>query len=351
MFGVFRTLLAILVVFGHLHGPFQIGTYAVFGFYMLSGYLMTFIMSNNYGYLLNGKIRFVINRILRIYPPYFAAALFSIVLLILFGNEITEFNSIIYIPRSFKQIFQNVFLIFPSGGSPRLSPPTWALTVELFFYVLICLGISRTKTITLIWVFSSLLYTIYIFHSLPNDWQARYFPIPLASLPFSIGALLFHFKKFFLHKIKKLKLGNPIFWFGVILLNFCVSFIVESKLNYMMIFSFGFYFNIVLMSFCILSLIQYESRFITKHIDQKIGNYSYPIYLVHWQSGAFVYSLSDGYLNSNLSNMRGFLFLAISSAVILIVSHIIIKVVDMPIEILRNKVKSGNKDLFKIKID
>lgn len=41
MFGVYRTALALLVVAGHL-GPLEhVGPYAVFAFYVLSGYLMT----------------------------------------------------------------------------------------------------------------------------------------------------------------------------------------------------------------------------------------------------------------------------------------------------------------------
>lgn len=44
MFGSFRTLLALGVVISHLGSAPYMGTYAVFGFYALSGYLMTLIM-------------------------------------------------------------------------------------------------------------------------------------------------------------------------------------------------------------------------------------------------------------------------------------------------------------------
>lgn len=51
MFGTYRTLLAIMLIFLHLGGMPVIGSFAVFGFYILSGYLMTLIMQNNYGYI------------------------------------------------------------------------------------------------------------------------------------------------------------------------------------------------------------------------------------------------------------------------------------------------------------
>ena len=68
MFGTYRTLLALMVVFLHLGGVSVLGGYAVFGFYILSGYLMTYIMQKNYGYSRLGQARYAINRMLRIYP-------------------------------------------------------------------------------------------------------------------------------------------------------------------------------------------------------------------------------------------------------------------------------------------
>lgn len=73
MFGTYRTLLAVMVIFLHLGGMPVIGGYAVFGFYILSGYLMTLIMHKNYGYTRDGVARYAINRFLRIYPIYWVS--------------------------------------------------------------------------------------------------------------------------------------------------------------------------------------------------------------------------------------------------------------------------------------
>jgi len=54
MFGTYRIFLALMVVALHLGGIPKIGAYAVFGFYCLSGYLMTLIMQTNYGYTATG---------------------------------------------------------------------------------------------------------------------------------------------------------------------------------------------------------------------------------------------------------------------------------------------------------
>jgi len=51
MLGLLRTTLAIMVMSYHLFvGILPLGTYAVFGFYVISGYLMTLVMHESYGY-------------------------------------------------------------------------------------------------------------------------------------------------------------------------------------------------------------------------------------------------------------------------------------------------------------
>ena len=86
MFGVLRTTLALMVMAFHLFaGIAPLGKYAVFGFYVISGYLMTLVMNDTYGHTWSGRYAFALNRLLRLYPQYWAAATFSIVL-ILGGN-------------------------------------------------------------------------------------------------------------------------------------------------------------------------------------------------------------------------------------------------------------------------
>ena len=149
MFGFYRTFLALLVVAHHLLNLTIIGHYAVHGFFILSGYLMTFVMHNSYGYRIEGKIFFAINRILRLFPIYWFVLFLSILIIMYWGEESSsQYRQFIFLPNSFSAIFQNFSLIylhwFPGSVSPRLSPPTWALTVELIFYFLIALGVSKT---------------------------------------------------------------------------------------------------------------------------------------------------------------------------------------------------------------
>ena len=342
MFGSFRIILALLVVIGHLHGPHPLGNYAVFGFYVLSGYLMTYIMNETYGFHLRGRVKFVLNRFLRIFPSYWVAALISICLLFIFGVKITEFHGAIQLPDDYVSWARNIFLIFSFNSYPRLSPATWALTVELFFYAAICIGVSRTKRVSLIWVFGSIFYTFYLCFS-GADWGDRYFPILAASLPFSLGSLLFHYNKElddwpFLRKIT-----TPIILLLLICMNFCVNYLVSIKWLASSLFGLGFYLNLVLIMLMIAALARVQVASRLKSLDTMMGKFSYPIYLTHWQAGALIYVLSGTRLKASFFSLGGLLFLVLAMLTSILFSYVIIKFIDDPIELKRKKIKA-NKD-------
>lgn len=68
--GYFRFILAVVVCCNHLSSIGGLGRYAVFSFYILSGFLMTTILNERYGLTPGGIAKYAMNRILRIYPTY-----------------------------------------------------------------------------------------------------------------------------------------------------------------------------------------------------------------------------------------------------------------------------------------
>ena len=343
MFGTYRTILALMVAVGHLFGPFQLGTYAVFGFYTLSGYLMTTIMHRSYGYSPGGRLRFGLNRFLRIFPSYWAAAAMTLACTALIGSiPIKVYHPALFTPETPTQIAQNLFLLLDYKTEPRLVPPTWALSVELFFYVLICLGLSKTRTRTLLWLGAGLVYTGYIL--LENmDWKLRYFTIAAASLPFSLGSY-----GYFLvdnDRIKRLFMTNilsPTSLTGFIFANFIGSFVVQKLTDIPQVFGLGFYLNLALVLLLTLSLAMGNAYpFLTRHWDSKIGKLSYPIYLIHWQTGLIVSFFYLGFPYHGLS-IDGFLNLVLSLPIIVLLASLMVSLIDKPIESLRIRVKLSN---------
>ena len=134
LFGTYRTILAVLVVALHLGGVKVIGSYAVFGFYILSGFLMTFILQKTYGYSLSGFKTFWLNRFLRLFPLYWVSITVTVVLILLWGQRVQDYHEAMQLPQTFFDTLKNLLILFPDREYPRLTPPAWALTVELFFY-------------------------------------------------------------------------------------------------------------------------------------------------------------------------------------------------------------------------
>ena len=267
-----------------------IGPYAVFSFFSLSGFLMTTIMHESYGYDLWGVRRYAINRFLRLYPMYWAAAIISTIVIIYVTEDYSViYKSSLYIPDSFADILSNTGMLFPNlfpgKISPRLSPPTWALTVEIFYYVCIAFGISKTKSLTLIWVGLSISYYLFTY-ILDMHGGHRYNSIFAGTLPFSLGSMLYFYKTEIYSLLCRFKVSNPIFLLAMYILIaafFTLNNYYKPFPKYYFINETGKYLNIFLTLLVIVSLFFRGHEIFSKKIDKFFGDYSYPVSLLHWQ--------------------------------------------------------------------
>lgn len=135
MFGILRTLLAINVVLLHIFNVPTLGNYSVSFFFLLSGFLMTLIMHESYGFSFKGFKIFWLNRILRLYPTYLVILGITIVAIFVFPLVIRHPD--LYMPNRIIEWASNITMIYPNVVphriEPRLVPPSWALTNELLF--------------------------------------------------------------------------------------------------------------------------------------------------------------------------------------------------------------------------
>ena len=58
MFGIFRTFLAVNVILLHIFNVPTLGNYSVFAFFILSGFLMTLVVNENYDFQLVDFLNF-----------------------------------------------------------------------------------------------------------------------------------------------------------------------------------------------------------------------------------------------------------------------------------------------------
>lgn len=347
MFGTVRTTLALMVMVHHLFYPVVLGPYAVFGFYILSGYLMTLIMHESYGYHREGRINFAVNRVLRLFPMYWVAALFSVLLIAVIGGEtVRDFHRSMFIPTDARSIAQNVLMIFPAWHpdtvDPRLVPTTWALTVEMFFYATICAGLSKTLARVVVWLLLSLAY-VPLSYYLGGSMSDRYFPIPAASLPFAIGGLLYFGSRSPAARAAFARLrwstdalfaaviGNALLWIVVHL--FKVGRVAEL----------GFYLNVAICAALFFSIITGgRVSGVGPRADKFIGDLSYPIYLLQWQVGLLVSVLLFGAPMHEEFSLAGLANLLASIAVAIGLSVALIYLVDHPVQALRERIKARN---------
>ena len=306
---------------------------------------MTLIMHESYGYTPIGRYSFATNRFLRLYPQYWAAVLISIFLISTLGADITTgFHKSMYIPVSIEDILHNLFMAFtswyPNSINPRLVPPTWALTVEIFFYILICIGISKTFFRVKIWLFVSVCYVIYSFIS-GLGWQARYFTVAAASLPFAIGATIYFSSKNkqFLDLFNRLPFSARGLY--LLFLSNCLIWTVFTKVKIGVLVEIGFYLNIIFASLLVFTLVTGDKIIeIPRNIDKLIGDYSYPIYLLHWQSGIIASYMIFGEAFHEFS-YRGLVSLMFALIIVLTISSIFIYGLDKPIQSVRKRIKSN----------
>lgn len=277
MFGSYRTILALIVVLQHFGGIKQIGTYAVFGFFCLSGFLMTLLMDTTY----NGRARdFAINRFLRLYPTYW----FTVILVVaLYYLRVPPTRGDIGIPTGW-ELLRALLYINHWKDSPTFITTGWAVTNEIFWYVAIAFGISKTPQRALVWLATSILFTIGVQEYTYGSSDLRYFSPLAGALPFAYGATLYHFKHI---------LSEKFVWPAAIV---CIVVMIISLASVGMGWSnnlskYAFVVAAGVFAVALFVIGKTASRSVRKK-DNAIGDLSYPIYLNHYAAASLVLAFS-----------------------------------------------------------
>jgi peptidoglycan/LPS O-acetylase OafA/YrhL len=205
--GIVRTLLALSVVFSHTPHPYIfVGSRnAVQMFYMISGFLISYVLLNTPAY--RKPTVFWSNRALRLYPAYYAVAALTLVGLALFNPAYWKtFFSLSGLTQAFVAIV-NVTLIgqdwtlfadvhdgslfftgtAPAGDTVSLQQmlvvaTAWTLGLELSFYLLAPFMVRRTVVLLSLFAMSIAARLIAIAYGfgLEDPWTYRFFPFELA---------------------------------------------------------------------------------------------------------------------------------------------------------------------------
>jgi len=366
--GTLRTLFALAVVFTHTSGHFLIGgKNAVQLFYMISGFLISYILVERKVYV--DVKSFYINRYLRIFPIYAVIATLTFItfivtiprhseviffkiyrespwsanLLLLYSNitlfmqDWVMFTGVDNNQLIFTTDFRNSQVVLYQG---LLVPQAWTLGVELSFY-LIAPFILHNKRIIILLLALSISIRILIFYiglGYQDPWTYRFFPTELAF--FLLGALAHQielpFYKRFLTK-KNLAVVSMAATYFLILFAIFYSFITINDI-YKSLTLFAVFFLLMPLTF----IFQSDRKW-----DKWIGDLSFTIYISHvYIITLFNYTIKDQLAAGNLSIMGKLISIdkIVSEVVIILLSILIAvmlnKFIGKPVETLRNNYRT-----------
>src|SRR5690606_26435748 len=141
-----------------------------------------------------GRLRFTLNRALRIYPPYWTCAILSLTIVATVPALAEQMNVGLKVPDTAHEMLLNAIIVghTPPGETSRLIPPVWSLHVELVFYGAMCVGLSRSPRLCAVWLVASVLLTAWLVHRVREDGApfvgTLYFSTSAGAMPFAAGA-------------------------------------------------------------------------------------------------------------------------------------------------------------------
>ena len=370
--GILRLFLAVSVLVGHLRygrGLFGLsflsGGLAVQTFFIISGFYMALVLNEKYHY--KGSYgTFLLQRVLRLYPLYYA------ILLLILGLEaiatllgpqpfgvyatwsheprtVALTSLIFYVLSNFtilgldwlwfvQENAQTGQLVFTVLNLPGTNPgidyivngPAWTLGVEMTFYLIAPFLVRRSIKVQMAWLLASLTIRSIFYWSLSakesTNWTYCFFPSVLFFfLAGSIGYQVYR-----KHGEKLAAFARGYWWIFAILLLMMIdqmrlpdvrlgSVEVSIKEDF-----FWVYVPVAMLLVPVLFAWTHRNR-----VDRLIGELSYPFYLVHYH----VIKAVEAWLGERHNAFFGPACFAITLAI----TYLLYRVVELRTEVFRER--------------
>lgn len=303
--GFLRFFLAASVLMAHVGGgPMLSARLSVFCFYIISGYLITRVLNENYRFGLTSKFIFIFNRFLRIYPLFFIFTLLTYISINIIGhvqldlkdnwipsnNNSLNFFTIFYTSLKFNS--HDLPLLFPSANNLEQS---WSLGVEIIFYLSILFGsfVNLKKFIIIFFTLSISYFLLQIFLAQGfNDFENKiYKEIFSTSFLFYLGGIIYFVEE----KIKIKKFFKNLSIFFIFLLFLFSRYLFDPIIEYpnsiwKFVLLFFIFFILILVIIFILNDSKNESN-----ISKFLGNLSFGIYINHFLVAYIVIFIANKY--------------------------------------------------------
>ena len=319
--GTYRLILAILVALSHIGITFlgmNPGVSAVISFFLISGYVMTALISQYYEK--SAEIpHFYLDRILRLFPQYLFYAALALSAMWIFNIE----NERYWKDLDLTSIILNLAML-PTGfymlglESALIIPPAWSLGLEVSFYILIpLLLIYKARNLAFC---ASIVVFICAYLGILNTNYFGYRLLPGTLFMFILGSYLM------CSGPKERKL-NLIAYVG------CIALLI----NTLFFSQYTFRYNIeVLLGIVIgLPLVGLLSKMKRTKWDDALGNLSYGVFLNH-------YLIRTLMINAEI-DIRSATGLTIYLGTSLVLAYITFMFIERPVIDLRRRYRMKQK--------
>jgi peptidoglycan/LPS O-acetylase OafA/YrhL len=333
MFGTLRFFLAYLVIVSHLVGTEYVahfGFYAVRGFFVISGLMMTAALNEVYGF---DGLRFWSNRALRLLPPYYFVCALTLIAIAVAPRQAAEYVKFWRGLPDAGDLLINL-MVLPLQlpyGSIRLVPPFWSVAIEIDMYLLLYLVVSRQMSWALIALVAGLSFQLVCLYDDMN-WPITYFTAPSAVLPFAFGAVLYFLRQ-------RGWIASPLAAgcaFAAWIANMLAGGTVFPEAH---IFGLGYLLDTLFIAIVVSGLSGLSVQLIGPRlgrIDRMFGDWSYFAFLVHWLAGFVV----AGVLLSG--QWRGWTLLVAVTPLVLMASAALVTLNQKFVEPLRSKIRRSD---------
>jgi peptidoglycan/LPS O-acetylase OafA/YrhL len=308
---ILRFFAACVVVLFHFNEPFS-GINTIYAQVVKYGWLgvPVFFTISGYCILLSAKhsktsLDFLMRRIFRIFPAFWFS-LTIVAFVVLFQIVFYGQNSVTLLPKTAADIVKTITLLTkPFGTTPTINWVYWSLTVELFFYLVVFVGLAISKktlyftiAVTALALVISPNLSIFLF------WIPHWFY-------FSLGSTIFFYREQSYAKLPT---------FLLIILSLIGLYKFQYPLNA------TYFVTAVLSSFLIFFSFNFKQN--ESKLTQ-LGDLSYSIYLLHVPIGVYIYcNLKTNWILNN--SLYSFLFDITGLALISVFSFFVYRYIEKP---------------------
>lgn len=290
-----RGLAAIMVVLFHFTKGrneadlgFKLGTTGVDLFFIISGFVILLSLEH-----VEKSGQFIINRISRLYPTYWASVTITFSVLLFYGIYTMDFSSV-----SIVQYLGNMTMFQFYLKIPDLDGPYWTMIIEMLFYIfmLILFRFKFLKHLNKIGVFLTVFIVVLVYFQFDNIWVKRLFHgIPVLQFwpLFFMGSLFY--------KIITKNINQTKYYGMIILCLFSQIILFEYSGRSRSFIDFWEYAFMLIFYFYLFTLfVNGRLKFIINKPSLFLGKISFALYLTHQLiSTGFIMPILTNNLNLN----------------------------------------------------